>query len=217
MGIRRWLSGTLRPDRLETDSLEAVTLEDGVAGSNNSIDRLMGAHLDRKSVTSDQTSVDFVDVFSASDPYSVYILDIAAMSLTNNDTFNLVVSTDGGSTWETGSSSYKWAYRTVSESASTGGLGSGTGDTHIELSNTVRNSDDNAVKGRLRFYSPTDTDTEPLIEYSLTRRNGGNDAMVNVKGSGQFLSTNAVDSFRIISENDVAIDLFKGTLKGGMR
>lgn len=116
-----------------------------------------------RSVTaSSQASVDF-DQGNIDDTRRVYVIEFTDVHpATDGTTLDLVVSTDGGSSYKTGASDYRYVEHNAKDSSSTGTVGN-QGDSVIRVSTFQGGGADEIISGTIRIYQPAEASTETAI------------------------------------------------------
>lgn len=108
------------------------------------------------------------------------------------------MSTDGGSTYETGASDYAWSVHAHSGAGQSGDFDAG--DSEIELTSTaiLIGSDTNEhACFTMELYKPSDTSSFAMIGWNLHYvTSGGVGAIVN--GTGYYKASTAVDAVRFM-------------------
>jgi hypothetical protein len=149
----------------------------------------------------DQSSVDFTNIFASDDGYARYQI-YGDNIIPSSDGVELQVrmSSDGGSSWDSGSSDYAWSLFYNSQRNNSAGVGS-SGDSKIDrfvLSNMrsdVSSSDTAMFKALIS--NPTNSSRSTVIRNnSSIRRAGTNDDFLMGYSGGIRLAQSAVDSIQ---------------------
>ena len=147
-------------------------------------------------VANNQSTVDFTEVFDKSaDRYRVFVDNILS-SDSGTTELECRLSSDGGSTWDSGSSDYAWSRQYVDDSGSTVSSGS-SGDDYIQiafLSNDALQND--TALNSITVHDPINSNRATIL------RNKGSAYRSNVPHfhatltGGQRLTQSAVDSIQ---------------------
>lgn len=137
--------------------------------------------------------LDFTTCISSSyDNYEIDLIDI--VPVTNAVQLLLQVSTNGGSTWDTGTN-YSWgAFRYTSAATATGG-GASTTSINVNGGSTSVNTASVPVSGRFRLYAPGSTTAFKQLVGDSVANDG---ATYGGTSFGTYNSTTAVNAFRIL-------------------
>ena len=170
-----------------------------------------GAKQHIKTIEADnQSSVDFTGVFQSDDGYDRYQI-YADNVIPRSDDHSLQVqfSSDGGSTWDDGTSDYAHASFRVDESGGTGTDGSSS-DSKIQVGRTDYGNAANDTAGVRMFISnPTNSARATVTRFSISRyRDGAGNSMQADYGGGIRLSQSSIDSLRFFFDGD---DIASGT------
>ena len=190
--LREWregADGTLKGPALKTEQVR-----NGVAGSNNTISRLFGERIE--SVTpSGSEAVEFTEVFGTYDTYIIHISDATIAS--NDQNIRIRVSTDGGSSWESGESAYRWTASNRLDSGAAGTSGS-EGDSKIRLnrSDGIGGEDGEGFIGHIQFSRPSSGELYQMFNWHLsTFDNDG--TFIRHIGGGAYMTPEAINGVKI--------------------
>lgn len=193
-------------------SVTTDQLTNGVAGSNNTVTRLFGEHIQTNNPSSTSETAFTSGINS---DYNQYAITFSLIPGTNNKVPTLQVSTDGGSSWVSGASAYKWVFRNE-RSNNSGGRSNGDGDSSIQLSAGVRSGSGEFVRATVWLTEPADSTLKTLIEARTTNWDDSGNIETAYVGGGHD-SAAAVDGVRLqISEGNANIDSGTATLLGVM-
>jgi hypothetical protein len=143
---------------------------------------------------STSAALQFKSWYSAS--YDTYQISfVSLLGSVDGAKISIQCSTNGGSSYDTGSN-YAWSsYFTAYNGA--GGNGS-TSDTQMSIVNAQSNNANQALVGQIRMYSPASSNYK-LFEGTLVNEDSSSDGRVAFWGfGGQYKSTSAVNAFQVI-------------------
>jgi hypothetical protein len=166
----------------------------------------VGTSVTRELIASDTASGSAtIDLTWTNDSnYSTYILEIDQLVPATDDTFvDLLVSEDGGSTWKSGASDYKFGLIGRKSSGITVNS-SNDAAPYLRLSdgsanNGVGNAAGEAYDGEARFFSPHNTSTHKKFRTHCSYDSGeAPTRLVPLTGGGSYYgTTNAINGVRI--------------------
>jgi hypothetical protein len=144
-----------------------------------------------------------------SSSYDDYLIEfLGLVSATSGGVLSMQVSSDGGSTYDTGSN-----YNTAATRWNSGGAGvSGGVSTQFDLSSTsdgLSNSGDYGVCGPCRLVLPASTAPYPRIVASLTYETSGS-LFQGIETRGAYSGGSAINAFKLF---DSAGNLASGTVR----
>jgi hypothetical protein len=108
---------------------------------------------------SSSATLDFTTCISST--YDSYLIELVALKTSGSALLNLLMSTDGGSNWDTTAAHYAWEMQAVTHSG--WGYPYSTGDTKIQLNNYLGTG---RMDGQLHLYT---SDTRPSLTGQLNQ------------------------------------------------
>ena len=170
--------------------------------SKRDVLRIIGMiHIETQVADNDET-IDFTEVFTEShDRYMVYIEDARAETASQAHTVRL--SSDGGQTWDSGSSDYARCGFAVDDSGSTFAVGDSSIDkmrwTGIHPGNIAE--DYEGAWTQIYISNPTDESRATTIRHSAASRRDERSSPFGVEMHGGIrLEQSSIDSIQILSE-----------------
>lgn len=161
-----------------------------------------------QSVTSNTTEIDLTEgINSTYDRYRIIITDLHPTA--SNAKLQVVVSTDGGTTYETGASDYESLVTTKRGSSDTGttletdaysSSASSLTCMDLALGNTVNDQ----CEGRIDIIKPSNSDHYTRVKWRLTYTNSSGD-LILTQGQGRYKANTAVNAIRLkLSSGSIA-------------
>ena len=158
-------------------------------------------HIETQEANDDET-IDFTEVFSDEyDRYVVYVDNV--VSATNEDMF-IRFSSDGGSTWDSGSSDYAASRFGVEEDGSTNIEGE-SGNDVIEITNRNLGDDvgENDTGGfKMTISNPANSSRATVLRSSRVSYNHEYGGHIANLGGGIRLTQSAIDSIQFFMEDN---------------
>lgn len=162
------------------------------------------------------TSLDFTTSDFSWTAYDVYVFEIVRLlPATNNVSLYIRLSTDGGSTFEAGATSYAYANKVLGANGTIYDLGSGAGDTGAAIGATTNGTSNTTANGGLsatvKLFGPNNTANQKLISWIGSY--GGNTSSATISGSGfgaTNLTASAVNGIRFIQTSG---NITSGTIR----
>ncbi len=153
------------------------------------------------SVQDASASADIEFVTGLTNHFIRYEIDITNASWSAATTLlNLLVSTDRGTTWETGASDYAYGVKSVQYSSGptvADDDDSSTGAAAISLINkNATNTADNVFNGKIIIHNPAAT-VKTMITWDLNY-NGSSGDLINIKGIGQYLTADIINGIKLV-------------------
>jgi hypothetical protein len=182
--------GIVKPDN------STITISGGVisavGGGGGSV-VLLEAH-----TASSSAALNFTASFSSS--YDEYIIKgVGLIPATNATNLIMEFSTDGGSTYDTGSN-YSWAYTYLSQGGSSSTV-AGNPDSAIHLSNANSNSSGFSVSFSMDVFNPLSTTLRCKLTFDLVQDNSGDSNTYRYTGLARYKVSTGVNAFRIRSSS----------------
>jgi hypothetical protein len=174
----------------QTPAVQTDELRNGVAGPNNSVERLTGEHIETQTPSS-TTGADFTDLEG---PYSTYTLSFADLvPASDGANLDLRLSTDGGASYiMTG---YKQVYQFALSNGSSGVTASNSTYAAL-LSGSVGNGAGKAVAGYVSVSDPSTGSIYPFISGQTVHINPNGD-LVMVTAGGVHPVAQEIDAIRL--------------------
>lgn len=149
-------------------------------------------------------SLDFTTaITSAYDEYAVELINIVPAS---DAGIQMLVSSDGGSTWA--NANYKWSNRYSNQNGSTGETHS-TGTTAFTVWDTVESTSSPGLSARIRIFNPLSTSyAKQFLNEGISRQDDGN--IYCYSGGMYYDSTSAVNAVRFQASTG---NLTSGTIR----
>jgi Concanavalin A-like lectin/glucanases superfamily len=167
-----------------------------------------GIVLVEQHTASTSAELDFTTCISSTyDEYDIEVNQI--IPATNGANITLQVSTNGGSSYDTGSN-YSWAVFGFSNSGSA--VSGNQGDTSIGLANIVYNGSNYSLSGTYKLFNPGGSIYKQMAGHYEAVNNGDVGA-AQAEGhiiGGKYKSTTAVNAFRILASSG---NLTSGTVR----
>lgn len=197
------LDGGLSAERVLTAGT-GISLTDGGANGNVTIAATgagSGLVLLEQHTASSSSSLDFTSCISST--YDAYMIQIVSLvPASNAQGLKLLVSTNGGSSYDTGSN-YNWqalAWHGTGAVSGSGGDGSGA---LISVdggfgSNGISNTSTNPLSGFIYLYDPLSTSVYKYFEGRIRFKESNGGVPFNNAMSGTYISTTAVNAFQFI-------------------
>jgi hypothetical protein len=183
---------------LKSQSIDTDELTGGVTGSL-SVRQIYGESIESQSVSSAST-VDFVTAINSD--YSRYVFELSdVVPAEDQRNFRMQVSTDGGSSWESGSSDYRYAASAVADDGTTFDGGT-TGNTRIDLAggavaDFAGSEPSENIMGTVTISNPANGSVLPLVEWDVSYIDDGG-RLIRVSGAGAYKTAEAVDGVRFL-------------------
>lgn len=152
-----------------------------------------------------QGSADITNGISLTyDEYQLHLYGVT--HATDGGALNLRVSTDGGSTWKSGASDYRWAIQAISDNGTSGNSVSAAA-AQISLVSTVAgfgldSATDNGMSGVITLFRPLSTTLNKMFTYKVCYRNNeaAGSPVTIVDGVGVYVTAaNAINAVQILS------------------
>lgn len=124
----------------------------------------------------DSASIEFSN-FDQSNIMTYRFIFVNVVPATDGATWRMRTSSDGGSSYDSGASDYKWASTNVDNSGTTTATDS-TGDSFIDLSSAVGSASNEGISGYVDLFSPNRDD---LVTQSISKF-----AIVDTAGNLEF-------------------------------
>lgn len=148
-------------------------------------------------VTGDgDASIDLENWYSTD--YDTYVVElINIIPATDTDILYLRVSTDGGSSYDSGNN-YGTAVFYLRDGASSHSLGSNSGASVILLSDGLSNVvAEGGVNGSMTLYNPGSITHYKAINFTLSMIHSTSSYLYNMWGTGKYYSTSAINAFQL--------------------
>jgi hypothetical protein len=141
-------------------------------------------------------SDDTMDIVSGiSSDYGHYSLVLQDILISQpSDVLNLRVSTDKGSTFESGAADYTWILETNTGTISTT---TDSADNKLQLTpSSLNNASDSIINGEIEFFTPAGTSNASHFKWDIQYKNTSG-VLTTVKGSGLYNIPAAFDGIRL--------------------
>lgn len=162
---------------------------------------------------SSQASVDFDGVFGSSDGYDRYMIfaDNVIPATDGQDLYGRF-SSDGGSSWDSGSSDYAWSSFVVTESGSTAGTGS-TGSSQMQLNDQLLGGDtgnNDTSTFQIVVSDPTNSNRATVLRNSTSHYDNSVSNSLQAEYTGGIrLTQSAIDSIQfLMSSGNISSGIF---------
>lgn len=202
-------SDVLQVDYIRVAGTESIVGPEGPAGADGAMVLLASQE------ASSDAQIDFTtrnaagqsgDIFQSDfDLYLIALLNV--IPATDDVTFSLRVSTDGGSTYDSGAN-YKFSYSYKNTAGADGVVGNAAA-TSFEICGNLDNAAAGGLSGFYRLYNPLSAATRKFLEGVIGFLH--NDANYYKTDHGDwYISTSPVDALRFfMSSGDIASGLFQ--------
>lgn len=175
---------------------------------------MLGQVLLEEHIASASASLDFTTcISSAYDTYEISFTNI--IPATDNTDFWMRMSTDGGSTYDSGAN-YAWGRASWTFNGTGAATGALSGATKINVTENVGLLASHSFNGRMQLYNPGGS-IYKFVDYKTVFYNQANAKPVNLIGGGIYLSTTAVNAFQFLfSSGNIASGMIRvfGLAKG---
>ena len=140
-------------------------------------------------------SIDVEDWYSVDyDEYQIEVLNL--LPATDTDILYMRMSTDGGSTYDSGAN-YGTAVFYIRDGADSNTLGDSSGANEILLSDGLSNTQaQGGVSGSFKFINPGSTIFYKALNFHLSMIHSTSDYLHNMIGTAKYFSTTAVNAFQ---------------------
>jgi len=142
-------------------------------------------------------SIDMENWYSADyDEYQIEVLNL--LPVTDTDFLYMRMSTDGGSTYDSGAN-YGTAVFYIRDGADSNSLGQNSGANEILLSDGLSNTQaQGGVSGDFKFINPGSTTFYKALNFHLSMIHSTSDYLYNMMGTAKYYSTTAVNAFQFL-------------------
>ena len=140
-------------------------------------------------------SIDVEDWYSVDyDQYLIEVLNL--LPVTDTAQLYMRMSTDGGSTYDSGTN-YGTAAFYIRDEANDDSLGDNSGAVRIILTYGLSNTQaQGGVSGDLKLYNPGSTTFYKALNFHLSMIHDTSDYLYNIIGTAKYFSTSAVNAFQ---------------------
>lgn len=165
------------------------------------------AYLDAKTAAASAT-INFVLTAAQLAAYRAFrVRFIGVVPATDNVSFLMRTSTDGGATFDSGAGTYSWNRYLSAEDATSGVIASAS-DTSILIANAVDNAATSSLNGYVILSNPTNTTLHKQVQSNIDYISNG-DLMCRIMGSGRRKATADIDAFEFrFSAGNIAAGVF---------
>lgn len=193
-------------DNIDLQSDGAIQNADSVSTDALSIgpdDESVGSRVIESQSPSGVSSVDFTTGIDSD--HGSYIMELeSVVPATDDEELFARVSTDGGSTWQSDASDYKYALK-VHDSGGGSAQRNSDGDskfslTEIGVGNHVGSSSGEHLGGTLKMFSPNDSSLLTTFSFVIAYINGSNES-VRVHGSATYATAETVDGVQLFFDS----------------
>jgi uncharacterized protein DUF5907 len=160
---------------------------------------------------SSSASLDFTTCLSST--YDEYVFEyVNLLPATNAVDLWMRMSTNGGSSYDSGSNYVASIFDWNNTGTGVAGQGLASPTTAIKLASAsnISNNSSFGVIGGLRLFSPTSSSLDKLVLYRIAYREQGGTTLQNVDGSGVYLSATAVNAVQFLASSG---NLTSGTVR----
>lgn len=132
--------------------------------------------------------------------YDEYVIKLTnIVPGTNDDSLWLRVSEDGGSTFKSGGTDYRYAFNVGTDTPTNAAVGS-AGSAQLQVSGSVSNTAaDGGMNGEIRFFNPSSTSAKKVFTWVLSYYRSTGTVQHYTVGGGRFqLDNNAINAVRVM-------------------